>query len=687
MKLITRVIAAVVLTVTVLAGLLLLLPGERIAQLAAARLEAQTGRTLTFGGDVELSFWPVLGIKADAVSLSNAEWAGSEPFLRAERLTIAMEPAALLRGDVRITGLSAILPHLNLQTRENGTGNWQFGSAAGKATGQDTDQDPGQGADAGGAARPVLIENMELTGASLRYAAHGKPPVTLDNIDLTLDWPDRDQAAQARLTLRPAGAPVRVNAAVQDFASFLSGATAPLDATLTAPGGTLRFFGTAAIDGAAQGRLTADTADAVAFARVLGVPAARLPEDVSLPATLSSEATFHSGGLLALRDLRTEVAGNRLTGAADIEPGAVPRITARLNGGALDVSDLLLRLTGQGSAQDEGAAPSGSGARLARGWPETPIDAGFLALADGTLDLSFESLDTGGVTLGASRLTLTNERARAVLQLQPAAAFGGKLRGELVLNNRSGLSAGGNLAFENIRLERALGELLGVGNLSSLADGELEFLGSGASVAEIMHTLSGKGRVAAGRGFFSGFDLEELMRSGRGNGGSTLFDSLSASFTIKYGVLRNSDLVMRLKQLSIFGAGQVGLGARTLNYTFTPALERAGVRLLTIPVRVTGPWHDPEIRPDLARATAPEFDELKDVIEEKAKDKLRRKLNEELRLELPSGPANAGPSAPLAIPGQAPAASAPPVQDLNRILKERIEQEAREQLQRLLGGN
>ncbi|MFW8594563.1 AsmA family protein [Cribrihabitans neustonicus] len=677
MKLTIRVIVAVLLTAALLAGLVLLLPGERIAQLAAARLEAQTGRKLTFGGDVELSFWPALGIKADAVSLSNAEWAGPEPFLRAERLTIAMEPAALLRGDVRITGLSAVLPHLNLETREDGTGNWQFGSSPGRAAEPD--------ADAGSAARPVLIKNMELTGASLRYAAHGEQPVTVENIDLSLSWPSRAEAADLRVTLRPAGTPVGVRAEVQEFTRFLGGATAPLDATLTAPGGTLRFFGTAATGGAAQGRLVAGTRDSVAFLRALGVPAAKLPEGVSLPVSLSAEASLESGGRLALRDLQSEVAGNRLAGAADVQPGAVPRITAQLTGGKLDVSDLLVHLTGQGG--EPGAAPSAPAAGMAQGWPETPIDAGFLALADGTLDLSFESLDTGDLTLGASRLTLTNERSRAVLQLQPAAAFGGSLQGQLVLNNRSGLSVGGDLAFDSIRLERALGELIGFAKLNSLADGELEFLGSGASVAEIMHSLSGKGRVSAGRGFFTGFDLEELMRSGRGNGGSTVFDSLGASFTVREGVLRNSDLLMRLKQLSIAGEGQVGLGARTLDYTFTPALERDGARLFSIPVRVTGSWEDPEIRPDLSRAAEPEIDALKDVLKDKAKDKLREKLKEELGLELPPRTVPAPSEAPLAAPDQPPAAAAPPAQDLNEILKERIEQEAREQLKRLLGGN
>ena len=50
MKLIIRVVTALVLTVVLLAGLVLLLPGEKIARLAADQLEAQTGRQLGLGG-------------------------------------------------------------------------------------------------------------------------------------------------------------------------------------------------------------------------------------------------------------------------------------------------------------------------------------------------------------------------------------------------------------------------------------------------------------------------------------------------------------------------------------------------------------------------------------------------------------------------------------------------------------
>ncbi|WP_264210420.1 AsmA family protein [Leisingera thetidis] len=636
MKLIIRVATALVLTVVVLAGLLLLLPGEKIARLAADQLETQTGRKLEIGGKVRFTFWPTLGVKADAVTLSNADWAGPEPMLRAERLTIGVAASDLLQGNVRVTEVSAILPHLDLATREDGTGNWVFGSSTAAQAGTGT----------GRSAVPLRIEAVELTGASLRYRAHGEAPVELKNIDLSLLWPDPAGTVNAKVTLRPAGEPVRVDAEIGTFAAFLAGDVSSVGATVAAPGGKGRFDGHAAISGEAGGRLTFGSENALQTGVALGV---FLPDALAQKAVFGADVTYTADGRLSMRDLAVELGGNRLTGAADVEVRKRPKITAQLQGGALDFSAF---------AASTGSGGAGAGAG---GWSEEAIDAAALGLANAVVDLSFDSLRTGSVNMGPSKLTLTIKRKRAVLQFLPASMFGGEVKGQLVANNRDGLSVGGKLSFNGIRLERALGETAGYSRLNGEALGEVEFLGSGKSVDAIMRSLSGKGWLEAGKGFFTGFDLERLMRSG-GNGGSTVFDRLTASYTIEGGSLGNQDLLVLLKGFRADGKGRIGLGARDLDYLFTPQLVRAGSdQVLTIPVRITGPWDDPHIRPDLSQALQTRVDE----VEQSAKDRVRQKLSEELNLNTDTAPA----------------------QDLNDALRQRIEQEARDQLLKLLGGN
>ena len=115
-----------------------------------------------------------------------------------------------------------------------------------------------------------------------------------------------------------------------------------------------------------------------------------------------------------------------------------------------------------------------------------------------------------------------------------------------------------------------------------------------------------------------------------------------------------------IKGLRAEGAGRIGLGARDLDYRFTPTLQGAdGGTELSIPVAITGPWSAPKIRPDLKSALQPQIDE----IEQEAKDRVREKLSEELETEIA------------------------PEEDLNEVIKDRIEQEAKDQLLRLLQGN
>jgi AsmA protein len=642
MKLILRIFGAVLATLVVLVVVLFLLPGEKVAGLAADQIEAQTGRKLSFSGKVRFTLWPVLGVKSDGVALSNADWAGPEPMLTAERLSIGISASDLLRGKVRVTEVSALLPHLNLSENEAGLGNWVLGGSEAQANPEAVAPENQA------AVLPISIEKLTLTGASLRYQPHEGDPVEMSAVDMVLRWPDPSGTVNVDLTVRPAGEPLRIQAEVGTFADFLSGVVSSVGASVTAEGGMLRFDGRADLTGAASGRVTAKTSDTATFLAALGQSGITLPQGLGQAMMVGADATYTTDGRLALRDMALDLDGNKLEGAVDVVLSEVPQFTAQLNGGHLQVPGLSAATTGEGTTAE------------VSGWSKDPIDASALALANGTAVLSFKSLTAAGYEFGASKLSLNLERSRAVLKFQPAALFGGQVQGQVVANNRNGFSAGGKLSFNGIRLEKAMGQVAGYDRLNGEALGELEYLASGNSLDALMRSLSGKGWLEVNKGFFTGFDLERLMRSGQGNGGSTVFDRLSASYVIDKGNLRNEDLLVTLKGIRADGSGRIGLGARDLDYRFAPTISGLnGAAGLTIPVVITGPWEDPKIRPDLQNALQPEID----AVEQEAKDRVIEKLSEELETEIT------------------------PEVDLNEVIRDRIEQEAKDQLLRLLQGN
>ncbi|MGE4327052.1 MAG: AsmA-like C-terminal region-containing protein, partial [Pseudodonghicola sp.] len=206
--------------------------------------------------------------------------------------------------------------------------------------------------------------------------------------------------------------------------------------------------------------------------------------------------------------------------------------------------------------------------------------------------------------------------------------FGGNLSGELVANNRKGFSVAGNFKAADLDTSQMLAALVGIDRLNGKLQADVEFLGTGQSVDAIMRSLSGRGSLTMGRGVITGIDLDKLFRSGVVSGGTTVFDSLTGSYTIAAGNLQNNDLLLSLPNFQVKGAGRVGLGARDLDYLVTPvAFKTDSSQGLEVPVRVTGPWAAPKIRPDLDAATKAKLEEQKDALEQKAKDKLKEKLN------------------------------------------------------------
>ena len=645
MRLLFRIFVALVITLVVVLGGLLLLPGDKLAELVSDQLEAQTGRKLTVSGEVALSVWPVMGVKAHGVSLSNADWAGDQPMLTAETLSVGISGPDLLNGDVKIKSIRAEAPHLNLSTNANGQGNWQLPAVS------DASPSGSAGADsaAGGAGSTLNIETLMLSGASVSYAAHGEAVVEVQNIDLALKWPEPNGTVDLVMTLQSSEGAVKIIGEIGTFAEFLDGQVASVGATVTMGDEIARFDGRAGVSGEAAGRLTVKSGDTARVLSAAGLDDVSLPRGLGQSVTAGGDLTYTPDGRLTLRDLNLDLGANVLKGAVDLTLGEVPYVTAKLQAQDLDLTGVAATSGSTGGDSSETA-----------GWSTAPIDASALASLEGSVELTVASLNTGSVKLGASKLILSIDNARAVLKFLPASVFGGSVQGQVVANNRNGLSVGGKLTYSGIRLEQALGQLADYDRLNGEALGELQFLGIGNTQDAIMRSLSGKGWLEIGKGFFTGFDLEGLMRSGSGNGGSTVFDNLSASYTLKDGNLNNQDLLISLKGVRADGAGRIGLGAQDLDYLFTPTATAAnGGRGLSLPLRITGPWADPKIRPDLSEVLEAEID----GIEEQATDQLRQKLSEELNVEIA------------------------PEQDLEEAIKDGLEQRAKDSLLRLLQGN
>ena len=617
MRWIIRGIGALLLIGVIVLGGLFLLPGDRIARIASDQLSRMTGRAVSITGDVGVTLWPVLGVTAGGLEVGNADWTDKGAMLTAANAAIGVDAGALLRGEIRITNIAAQSPVIRLEQRRDGRASWQFTDSSSGAR-IETQSEP-----TASRRRPLSIQKLTVTDATLIYDAEGADVLRYEGVDLALDWPERGGAADITASMAPAGEAVQLAARIEGFADFLEGGVQPLRADVATRGGEVSFDGRGSLNGALAGDLRVDSPDTARFLASFGAGGVTLPRGLGQSVDLRSGLTLTADRRLALRNIAVDLGGNSLTGQADLALNGTPRIAANLRTGALDLSALSNKTAETGSSGSPDAPAD-------EGWSRQEINADWLAAFDGNIALSAESIDLGQLDLGATRAVLRNDRERIVFDLQDMNAYGGKVAGEFVVNNRSGLSVGGKLTAQGVQMRDLLEDTAGVTRFTGDGTAALSFLGSGQSLDAIMRSLSGNGTLSMGRGTIAGIDLDALLGSVDAEGGSTVFDSVEATFDIAGGVLRNDDLLMLLPNFNATGAGQVNLGARTLDYTVTPKALRVNAARggLAVPVRITGPWADPEIKADLRAAIDLNFAEEK----QRAEDVVRQKIQEELNI-------------------------------------------------------
>ena len=661
MRWIVRVGVALAGIVLVAVGLIAMVPSERIAQAVSAQFEAMTGRKMALTGEVKPRLWPSLGVTTGPVSIANADWAESDqPLLRAESLSIDVNLGALMGGEVKILGLSADQPQINLERDKDGQANWVFAAST-------------AGADGGvpAAATGFTLDRGEVTGGSIRFNdRQAGRVIALDDVDAALSIPDFSGPFTLTATALSGGQSVALDLKGGVFSAFAMGRVVPLTASLTAGGSTIGFDGRGGYAPvAAEGALSANLSDLPALGALMGSDLARPNPGLGRDKLLITGTLVMDGtGAAFLRGAGIVADQNEVKGDLDLLPGeARYKLKGELAAGPITI--------GTGPEGEMGGGQAGG--MEADGWPVGEIDVSALAALDAEVAIAAPAVDLGVLKLGQTRALVTVERARAVIDIREMQAYEGQITGDFVVNGRGGLSVGGRLNFAGLKMQPLLMDLAGWDRLVSTGDFDLEFLGVGNSVDAIMKSLKGKGSLELGQGELRGLDIAGMLKTLDlnyvGEGQKTIFDGLAGTYTITGGVLSNSDLKLVAPSVTASGVGEIGLGERTLDYRLRPTALAAedGTGGVMVPLLITGTWADPKFRLDLESIAREKMEtEAKAAaarLEEEAKAELEQRLKEELGVEV----------APDESLGDA----------TQRGVQDALEDQARKALEEILNGN
>ncbi|MBI1219775.1 MAG: AsmA family protein [Rhodobacteraceae bacterium] len=620
MRWIIRIIVTLVVLVMLAIVALLLIPADRIAAIAATRFEAATGRQMVISGGVHPTLWPELGIRTGGVQIANAPWSKQGPMLSAEGLTVGVDPVALLSGAVKVGRVDLIAPKIVLERDKDGHGNWEMAGSA-PATGTAA---PATTTEGGGL--PALsIDRATITGGAVTWIDDAAGTTqTVDGIDATLKLPDAagplDLTAAAQVNRQP----VSVTLHLDKLAAVTLGQPTPVALKLVAGGSTVGFTGTADTGKlAVQGTLDADLGDLSALFAAAGLADPGLPQGLGAK-RIAAKGMLVAGadGSVTLDQATLTLDGNTLTGKLGVTTaGARPKLTAILSAGKLD----LKALGGSGGA-------AGSGGTSAAGWSKAPIDASPLSLADADVTLGAAGLDLGTVTLGQTDVAVQLVAGKATVALKQVAAYQGTISGQIVVDGAKGLAVSSDLTVNKVALQPILTDFAGYTRLHGTGTAKIALNAAGGSMDALMHALAGSGSITFGQGELDGFDLAGMLTHLNANymgaGAKTIFDSITGSYTVKAGVLSNSDLAFKSPLVDASGKGTVDIGGRTMDYTVTPvALQGvAGANGISVPLKISGGWDAPKFGLDMTSGVGQQIDAQKKKLEDKAKAEAAKAL-------------------------------------------------------------
>ena len=607
------VVAVLVGLIVVAAGAAyLLLPTERLVALASAEVERATGRTLTVRGPVTPSLWPVLGVSAGGVALSNADWAATPQMISVEEAAVGVRLGALLGGRLEIDELRLTGPVIALEVSEAGEANWLLTHGAPAEPVAEPGADaPAPAPGEGGGGRDLALGRLTLVierGALSFEDRVSDLAIAARDIDVDAEAaaPDAPLSVAASGALN--GAPVALSGTLDSLAAVLAGAEAGLTLDVEAAGARLRYDGAFTAAGTTlAGALDAAAPDLAALAALGGVA---LDPPVA-GAALRADVAFGDDRVLRLDGLTASAGEIAAAGAATLDlSGARPRLTADLDLGNADLTPFLAGPGGGdgGAAEDPGAGAGG-------GWSTAPIDLAGLRAADADVTLRADRLDLGQGALTDMALHAVLQDGALALDIARLSLFGGALTGRVSATAGDPQRVAAALDLAGVQLRPILSRFAGVDRLTGTGALTADLTAAGPHLDAMMRSLSGAASVRLTDGALLGLNVAGMVRQATGGGAAggpqrTDFAEIAASFAVSGGVARNDDLIFLGPLLRAEGAGTIDIGRQTLDYRLTPravlTLEGQGGRAdhqgLAVPLVIRGPWAGPSIRPDLAAA-------------------------------------------------------------------------------------
>lgn len=687
MKLFKRIIIAIlILLLLVFAGLGVFIASfdpntykPQIEKLVADK----TGRTLQLKGEIGMSLFPNIGLDLGEAELGNAPGFGDQPFARVEvvRLNVAFLPLLKRKLEVDTIVLSGL--QLDLQRNEQGVTNWDdlvkeeqpvAEEKPGKPEGKAVAMPPAE----------LYVQGLKITDARLFFkdAQKGESlkldPFNLETGTLAIGEPmplsmdmhlvqgtDTDLVAKlkANVILEPAAQRYALNDLRLDttikqadlpkgevsmklsanVAADLGAQTARLDKLIVELLGLSLQGGVDAqkiIDAPSyEGDFKVARFNPRELIEKLGVEAPKTADPTVLK---EAELGFHVSGTddaVSLSALKLRLDDSQMNGEAGVQHFAKPAIRVNL---ALD-SINLDRYMAPEVASKGGAGPAPGGKQAAAD-DDLGIPSEALRALDAQLKFKLGRLVLQKATLTNAAVAITARDG--VVRIDPfkAALYSGSF------NTRATLDVRGktpkftiNNKLGGVESGPLLKDMYGDSYLSGKANMDAAITTRGNRVSDLKRAMNGKLSLAFKEGSVNDSQLSDQLNKviaviekrpyDPAQPKSTNFSSLTATATIKNGVIDNRDLLLRAPKFQVTGLGTVNLNTENVDYQLRlmqPDKE-GSTKHIYAPIDVRGTFDKLSYKFNEKEYTSQLVEREKKKIEKKAKERIEEEVDKALK--------------------------------------------------------
>jgi AsmA protein len=575
-------------------------------------VENATGRDLTIAGAVGVTFWPVLGVKAERATLSNVEGGRAPAFIAMDELDVGVEIRPLFDRRVEVSRLVLQRPSIALEVDAEGQPNWVLTPAAAATPPPEPapSQPPSQS--------PSLREIRIIDGEAGFFDAREGVGWVVGAMNLTTAITHIDEPMHVEGNVRFNDREVGIVADLVRPGAAARGEQTPLKFSLRSELLEADFDGRAIASGELAGLLRASGPSLRQLAAWHGAP---LPGETGLAAFAVSGRAAVGGGVFAFTNAAFSI--DRIRGRGDFA------ISERQNegqsakpyvGGRVELFDFDLNpyLTGQAPAAAptaEAAAASPAAAptdtptaeiaaveappravdvRAAQ--PSAPIDFSGLQAISGDLEIVTHAVLVQHLRIDRARATLVLNDGFLAATVHEVRLYDGTGRGRFEIDaRRPEVRMVQEFAFDDLDAQGFLRDAVNFAGIEGRAELSINVRANGRAASELVGSADGRVHLEIVSGVLHGVDLggvsTTIRNALRGEliapEARTPFLGFSGTFAVADGVLASNNLSFNTSDLRIVGVGVIDAPQRRLDMRLSPRSPRGGA---TFPFSIRGPW-------------------------------------------------------------------------------------------------